>query len=531
MPQRSRLTLAVAGLAAAALFALTALNEHPPLDIPPGPLAHAIAGSAPIAAALVAALTVLSPWRGYLTVLLLTPYWDAAQVAMPFGWIQILLQTAFLATLGAGWLLERRERRVGQPAAPRSVRRRLSVVLRQRRSIVIGAVAGLLLLAGLSTLASPDQSSSVQVLLHGILEPAGYGLLLVLHRPDRKRVAQLAVVLGVSVALGGAINLVQTVPVERTLHVMQAQRLLFARLTYFNVGLFGEMLAMAMPLLIGALALRRWLGLGRVATAAVLVALACSAAALYLTFSKSAYLSTAAGVLTLLLLLAQTWRRRAAIAGGALALSAAVVPWPAAVLAPIAPAAANLYQTAMVALVGQSRFQSWDPATLSGRGSLLERLWATEAAVRMALDHPILGIGLDRFKFEYITSYRPPQAQLALDSAHDFWPEIAAELGLPAMLLALVLFLGAVWAVWHTYRRPIDEPTRRLAAVVISSLVAWLVVASIFASDMYRPWRNMSSDFVMVGILVAMAVLLGSGRLGAQARPRVAPSAPPGVDD
>ncbi len=63
----------------------------------------------------------------------------------------------------------------------------------------------------------------------------------------------MLLVLALSVAIGGALDMVQTLATVRSLSVLQDQRLLFSRITFFNVGLFGEMLAMAVPLLLAAL--------------------------------------------------------------------------------------------------------------------------------------------------------------------------------------------------------------------------------------------------------------------------------------
>jgi O-antigen ligase len=233
---------------------------------------------------------------------------------------------------------------------------------------------------------------------------------------------------------------------------------------------------------------------------------------LFLTFSKSAYLATAGGVLVFFLLLAGTWRRRFGILLVATALSAVVVPWPAYVLQ-VSPTLESAYRDTMVKLVGESRYDSWNPSALSGRGSLVERLLATEAAVQMAVDHPILGIGLDQFKSEYQGAYKNPQSNFPADSAHTFWPEVAAELGIPALALVVLIFASAMLALWRVYRAPPDEATRVLALTLLASLVAWLMVATAFAGDMYRPWRNMSSDFVMMAVLTGAAFALSRGML------------------
>jgi O-antigen ligase len=204
------------------------------------------------------------------------------------------------------------------------------------------------------------------------------------------------------------------------------------------------------------------------------------------------------------------------------ALSAFVVPWPALVLQ-ASPTLETAYSTVMIKMVGASRYYSWDPSMLSGRGSLVERFLATEAAVEMAVNHPALGIGLDQFKTQYVDTYKTPQAHLDLDSAHTFWPEVAAELGIPALALVVLIFALAMLALWRVYRAPPDQMTRLLALTLLASLVAWMLVATVFAGDMYRPWRNMSSDFVMMAVLVAAAFALSRQAVGRLSPNRRAP--------
>jgi O-antigen ligase len=126
----------------------------------------------------------------------------------------------------------------------------------------------------------------------------------------------------------------------------------------------------------------------------------------------------------------------------------------------------------------------------------------------MAIDHPLLGIGLDQFKTQYMGRYKPPEAHLDLDSAHTFWPEIAAELGLPALAMVVLVFAAALLSLWRTYRAPPDELTHILAATLLAALAAWLVVATTFDIDLYRDWRNMSSDVVMTAVITAAAFAL-----------------------
>jgi O-antigen ligase len=497
---RALLRMALASGAFCLTLAVMALNQHGPMGIQPGVLARSLAIVVPPLAAAVAALAIARPWQAYLLILLLTPVWDAAQVAWQIGQLQVIAQTVFVAALIGGLALSDRVARGTR--SDRLAPRATGWLLRGAAL----ASAAFLALAILSTLASPDFAASFNVLQHGIVEPMAMGVLLIALGPSRRRLAQVAVVLGLSVAIGSVLNIVQTVPGAGSLATLQAQRLLFSRLTYYNVGLFGELLAMAVPLLLGAFAARRYLGLSRGGAALLVVAVAACSVGLFLTFSKSAWLASSVGALVVCVLLARTWRRRAAIVLAATMVSALVVPWPALVLQTV-PAANGAYRGVMVALVGASRFDSWNPATPSGRGSLTERLLASAAAVRMAADHPLLGIGLNQYKTD-IHDYRLPEARLAPKSAHNFWPEIAAELGLPALLLVVLIFGLALTALWRTYRAPPDEQTRVLAATLMASLLAWLVVATTFDPDLYRFWRNMASDMVMMAVITAAAFAL-----------------------
>lgn len=519
---RSRTLVRVVAACLVSLATLwgVAFHEHAPYDIQAGLVAQVLAGTVPLIAAAVAGYAVLRPWPAFLVVLLLTPYWDMAQVWWWIGNVQVIGQTLFLAALGVGCLLDDRV----SPASIAAWLRGFRYVGRTPDSVRVAGLAlvALLLLAATSTALSPDVTTSGTVLLHGILEPVAMGVVLLVLGPTGRKLALVAVVLGLSVGLGGLLNIIQTLPDIRTLSGLQADRLLFSRLTYFNVGLFGEILAMAMPLLLTALLARKRFGLGQFAVAMVVVAIGLCLASLFLTFSKSAWLATAAGSVALLLLLVRGWRMRAEIVllGGL--LSAAVIPWPALVLQ-VAPPLNDAYRGVMVRFIGESRFDSWNPSTLSGRGSLLERFYATRAAVEMAIDHPLLGIGLDQFRTEYVAGrYKPPEAHLDLNSAHTFWPEIAAELGVPALVLVVLIFAAALLALWRIYRAPPDELTRTLAAMLLAALAAWLVVATTFDIDLYRDWRNMSSDVVMTAVVAATAFAL-SRRVRAAKVGRAAP--------
>ena len=502
-------------MAVAALL-ITAFNEQVPNDIEAGLVARVVAGLVPLLAASLAGFAVLRPKPAFLAILLLIPVVDVAQASWNLGGIQVIGQTISVVALGVGLLLRDPEPRPSNAATPAAAapvatpaatpaagwRSRVSLL-----SVAAGAMILFLIVAAISTAFSPGPGASASVLLHGILEPAAIAATLFALRPDRRFLAAVLIVLGASVGIGGAIDMIQQLGTFHSLSVLQAQRGMLARLNYFNVGLFGEVLAMAGPLLLWALIDRRRLHLNRAVVALLSLASLAALASLFLTFSKSGYLSTGGGLIVLLLLIVRSWRRRASILLAAGFVSAVLIPWPAFFLQ-VAPPLNNAYRTVVVSLVGQTRYDSWNPSTLAGKGSVVERFYATRAAVEMAVDHPLLGIGLDQFLTQYLGHYKPPQATQDLDSAHTMWPEVAAELGFPALLLVLIVYGAALLATWRVYRAPPDEPMRLLAAALLAAQAAWIAVATAYAGDMYRSWRNMASDYVMMMVLVAAAFAL-----------------------
>ncbi len=509
---------ALAVLAALAFwesYSLTAQHWHSLTAISEVSSIRLLISITPLLAGLVAALAIVRPWPAYLAVLLLTPVWDAAQVSWYTNETQVILQTVFLIALAVGCLVSPRRRATDAQGSPTgaSVGSSWRERLNPRRLVSLPGLAAItlilfLILAGLSTAHSPRMAVSRNVLIHGILEPIGMGLVLISLRPNRRDIFKLIVVLGLSAGIGCLINIAQVLPDATSLAVLQKDRLVFSLLTYSNVGLLGEVLAMAVPLMVGALIGRKALKLSWTVTVLVGIALLLSLVGLFLTFSKSAWLGTAVGLFMLMLMAVRTWRRRAAIVVLSIVASGFVVPWPAIALRAVPPLD-RAYETAMIKVMGQSRFDSWDPFTVAGEGSIGFRLGAAEAGLHMALDHPALGVGLDEYHAYYMTGYGVPPISTRIDHAHSIWPEVAAELGFPAMMLVGLLYLIALVALWRVHHSPPDAAARVLASALFAAMVGWIVVSTAFGSDIYRPARDMSSEMIMMGVITAAAIALG----------------------
>jgi putative inorganic carbon (hco3(-)) transporter len=271
------------------------------------------------------------------------------------------------------------------------------------------------------------------------------------------------------------------------------------------------MLAMALPLLVVVLIVRRRIGLPGWATALLLVGLLVCLVGLYATFSKSAWIAALVAIAVVLLLVLRTWRTRLAVAAVALVVAALFVPYPVYVARLLGQtvSADNPY-VSIISNVQGARLSSWNPDTAEGEVSIHERVLATEAGLRMAADHPLLGVGPGRFGIEYQTpAYHSAAATRALGAAHDFLPEVAAEWGLPMLgLILLALAAAGISAARAALRGVALE---RFAGIAFgASLLAFLIVGLTFGVDLYRVYRVMNADVLFAGLIIAACVSLAA---------------------
>jgi O-antigen ligase len=528
-PSAARPLPAVRATASITLFSvvliLFATNQHPLQPLPPGTAVVLVRGLVPLAAAVAIALFPWRPVASFAAVLALTPAWNAAQMELAIGSFQVIGQSVFVAAMAGGCIAlvatgwDTHERKPGRGFDHLAAWERIgtaataatAAVGRGRRSyrahrFVELAAIGFVAMALASTMASRDLASSANVLLHGIVEPLAMAAILVWLRPGRRDLVLVGAGLAFAAAFGTALNILQGLGTYGSFQAMLAHRLYFSWYTYGNVGFFGLVLAATVQIEIGLLLARHRLGLSRRIAAPLLVAIALTLTGLFFTISKSAWLATTAAAAILAPLAVRSWRRRAAAALVAVALSAVFVPWPT-LLLQATPAASTAYRTAIAQVVGSSRLNSWDIDTLSGHGSVAERYYALEGGVRMALDHPVLGVGLDQFARYYVKGqYRPAQARMLVDHAHSLFPEVAAELGLVASALLAIVMTGAMWAMWRAWRTARSDLSRAMAASILAALAAWATGAIMFGCYFYRPFNLQASDVVTFAVLVGMAV-------------------------
>ncbi|MSQ09795.1 MAG: O-antigen ligase family protein [Dehalococcoidia bacterium] len=212
----------------------------------------------------------------------------------------------------------------------------------------------------------------------------------------------------------------------------------------------GRLIPVTLALVLFASLVRRSRALG--VTPAV--SLAFMTVVLYFTYSRGALIGIAAAGLLLL----AAWRWRLALGAAAVMLLAVLV---------------------LPAVAGERMGQLLP---------LLQRVYVWQAAWAMALDHPLFGVGLDNFLYQY-PQYILAEAKLEPDISHphnlflDFWLRMGI-LGLAALLLVQCQFWGHVrrlvaqqdvWARWAGLA---------LAASMVDLLVHGLIDNSYFLIDL-----------------------------------------------
>jgi hypothetical protein len=114
------------------------------------------------------------------------------------------------------------------------------------------------------------------------------------------------------------------------------------------------------------------------------------------------------------------------------------------------------------------------------------RLITWRAGLKMIQSHPLTGIGINNFK-PYVTAYENPGENVA-SLAHNTYVEIAAELGLPALIVFLGLFASSFIALERIRRRANATRLTHLAniAVGIQAGLCSYLVSAVFVSAWWQ---------------------------------------------
>ena len=288
-----------------------------------------------------------------------------------------------------------------------------------------------------------------------VLEPAVFYLMLrkcTKHDATLWRIVDALMLAGVLVAIVGLVQYALNINIITAEAGQHRLRSVYGSPN--NVGLFlGRVLPVMVAIALLGSGRRHWLyGLSALPVAA----------AILLSFSKGALLlGIPAALLVIGVLAGGRWLWAAAAVVGAGGLAA-------------------------IPLLRTPRFQSLLDLT-SGTSFFRVNVW--QSALLMIRDHPLLGVGLDNFLYQYRARYMFPDAwaEPMLSHPHNIVLDYAARLGL-AGLAAGIWLQAAFWRTAWPLRRLDDSLKRALAIGLMASMADFLahglVDASYFVVDL-----------------------------------------------
>ena len=228
-----------------------------------------------------------------------------------------------------------------------------------------------------------------------------------------------------------------------------------ATLPYANPSDFAFILATTVPLTFWLLgASPRW-------RLPLLGVVALIAAAIVLSLSRGTIVGLAAGLAWMVLV--DRRHVRLVLGGGLLALLVAVL---------VIRSDPSRFETA---LLYKQKVADYNVTT---------RYDAWTAAAELAVEKPLLGVGPGNFRFYYNELTDRPAGTHNLFVAHNAYLDVAAELGLVAMVL-FVLYLILIMGRLTVAARRGDGPPGYARALRVSLVIA--VVAAAFVSEQYYP--------------------------------------------
>ena len=147
--------------------------------------------------------------------------------------------------------------------------------------------------------------------------------------------------------------------------------------------------------------------------------------------------------------------------------------------------------------------------------SAAQRIEIWRNGLQMIKDNPWWGVGYGAFPF-FVHQYS--QGQIGYRDAHNSYLLIAAEMGVPTLLIFLLTLVTAFYYTYWLYRHTEDETHKAIALGFLAGLGGLLVV-NMFGSRMDD--QAVSSYFWMLCGLIIRAVLMEREAAPAQARGQV----------
>lgn len=287
-------------------------------------------------------------------------------------------------------------------------------------------------------------------------------------------------------------------------HLLILGRFFRAFGTFGQPNPFGGFMGIALPLALMCAAvqsyqiMQEWLAGRRVAPARFLMLAAIAsatgiiAAALFASWSRGAWLGFAVSLVVILIALPRLMLKGISLALALAALFFAL--WsaglmPRSVVSRITTAATDLFSFSDV------RGANFTPANFA----VIERLAHWQAAIAMAQDHPLFGVGLGNYALRY-TDYHLINWEAPLGHAHNLYLNFLAETGVVGLAAYLAFWMSIFRVTWTTLKHP--ERTGRAVAVGLLGCWTYIAVHSVFDN------LFVNNLFLHIGVLLAVLAIL-----------------------
>jgi O-antigen ligase len=205
---------------------------------------------------------------------------------------------------------------------------------------------------------------------------------------------------------------------------------------------------------------------------------------------------------------------------------AALVPIAAAIVLSVLP---SVTVARLMLLVDPSRAQSGDVQLQSAMESQAARAELQERAVQLAMRHPLFGVGALMFQDAVEEMVRSQTGEKSgWQGAHNTYLEVAAENGIPAMLLYIFCLLICLRLNYRAYKTCRGSPELKDAAMQSLALILFTITWAVctgFSNNAYAP-----ALCVLVGLSAANSLALERERkavLKTPATPRAVFRRPP----
>jgi O-antigen ligase len=222
------------------------------------------------------------------------------------------------------------------------------------------------------------------------------------------------------------------------------------------------------------------------------VATASIAIALYMSYSRGAWLGIAVAVGVMVFALPRRFTHSLLLAGAALLLVGAVIisgRLPAGIAARLSTVTEDIFN------VRDVRGVDINPENYA----VIERLAHWQAAINMATQHPWMGVGLGNYEVAY-PYFRLINWKFPLGHAHNYYLNVLAETGIIGLVFYSTFIVSILFLAWRTRRHP--DPASRLTAVGILGVWVYLAVHSL-TDNLYV--NNLFIHLsVNIGLLVAL---------------------------